>query len=112
MKPSWRIYYDDVPPFDSLMGDHWDAPWMGVQAVVQWNPESGREIMHGRDVYYWMSDLGLWWAGDDIGYKALLAIDRAKLIEAPKFGRNSREYQVTLNAVVVDRDFDPAERFS
>lgn len=61
----WRIYYDDGTTFGSDDGTPFDAPSAGVVIVAQRLPGQDRELMHGKDYFYWREDIG--WNGCDLG---------------------------------------------
>lgn len=61
MPLEWRIYYHDREPFDSSMGEPWDAPKEGVQVIVFPDPEIGRACLCLGDYYLWYDDMG--WVG-------------------------------------------------
>lgn len=61
----WRIYYGDGAVFSHTMGSPFDAPSADVQIISQELDGLDRELMHGKDYYYWREDIG--WNGCDLG---------------------------------------------
>jgi hypothetical protein len=65
MASCWRIYYGDGSTFSHEDGSPFAAPPAGVQVVSQQLDGQERELMHGKDYYYWRDDIG--WNGCDLG---------------------------------------------
>ena len=107
MTPTWRVRYCDGSAHDDRTSAPRDLPGKGVQTIVQW-VDGNRQILAGFAIYYWMADLGCWWAGDLMGYLELAESDDR--VRFPKRGLNCREYQAILDATVTDPDFDPGRR--
>lgn len=75
--PTWRVYYSDGSTYSDADGPIQDAPALGVQAIVQRDPNphgTGRFVVHGGgqrpnrvpiDYYCWDDSQGIW-AGTDL----------------------------------------------
>lgn len=74
MNPSWTIYYDDGTTFSSHDGEAFDAPAVGVVAVVQ----DGHQTQHGKDAWYWRE--GRWCGCDQWGM-----LDYMMNLRGPKY---------------------------
>jgi hypothetical protein len=64
----FRIYYGDGSTYD---GSPENAPALNVQAVAWEHPEHGRQLMYGKDYYWWLDDE--WYLGDLFGMWDYLA---------------------------------------
>lgn len=104
MNPTWRVYYDDGSTFDSTQGAPNDAPGLGVQAIVQVHPDVGREILTRFDFYYFVHDLGVWWASDLFGTIDQF-VHHPKTRGALKAGRNAAAYDAIMKRAMTDPDF-------
>jgi len=56
----WKIYYDNWTAFSSEDGSVWQAPRIGVVAIIQTNPNVGWEFVCGNDYYYYEEAVGGW----------------------------------------------------
>lgn len=83
MKP-WRIYYDDGRTFSDQDGTPWDAPRVGVVAIVHADPRVGWQIVAGNDYYYWEPHVGGWRNSDQFGMYDHMVRTRQPLV---LFGR-------------------------
>jgi hypothetical protein len=96
----WRIYYEGGKVFTSADGSPFDAPRVGVLAIVQ-EKDGSWESVNGRDHFYWEPERGGWMTTEYFG-----AIDH--LMRAPRqcllFGRqvSDDEYRKTLERVHLD----------
>lgn len=102
---AWRIYYDDGATFDSSQGTPQEAPGLGVQVIVQPDPDVGRVVLTRFDWYYYRFDLEQWWASDYFGLLDQLTSDRAGVVGAVKAGRNAGDYDRILKVATKDPDF-------
>lgn len=104
----WRIYYTDGSTFSSADGDPEDAPAFGVQVVVQWSYERGRDKLHLGDCYYYDCVAGTWYNSDKIG--ALLAFARyPRAMRALKHGEftTDENFKAIMARADADADFPP-----
>ena len=100
----WRIYYSRGT-FDSTQGPPEHAPPGDIQAIVQLDPSTGREVMSGWNWYYWRVDKQRWWGSDIHGLLAKLR-RYAHVISAVVEGEHCEtDYEDVLHAATVDPDF-------
>ena len=59
----FRVYYDDGSTYE---GDPYQAPRLGVIAIVQHTEHEGRTV-YAREDYYWWDDDDTWRGGDLFG---------------------------------------------
>ena len=62
----WEILYDDGTRYSARDGAYWSAPRVGVQAVLQDDPDVGVELVHSPDGY-WCRKGGRWYGMDREG---------------------------------------------
>lgn len=104
--PKWRIYYTGGQSFSDLDGSPYDAPAIGVQIIVQREPDVGRYFVAQRDFYWWDEARQFWFGGDQAGfYQYLFAAGPRKVL----FGTyvTNREYQDCVRFATNDLDFPP-----
>lgn len=67
-EPWWVIYYDDGSRFSSECGAPEDAPRLGVQVIVQHDPQEREPYMviHAGNYYVWRGTR--WHAADQFGF--------------------------------------------
>lgn len=101
----WRIYYDDGSTFSNAEGAPHEAPALGVQMILQADPVVGRQVITGKDFYYF--DLGAWMSADWFGLWDYLCRPGAE--KTVRFGRNmrSQDYHALMGRAVKDPDFPP-----
>lgn len=63
----WRIYYADGSTFSNAQGTPFDAPRLGVVAIVQEDADVGYVIHHALDYFYWEPEVGGWCNTDLLG---------------------------------------------
>lgn len=99
----WKIYYDNGSTFSDVDGKPHEAPALGVQAVVQADSTVGRQVIQGRDFYYFED--GLWNSADVFGLWDYLCRPGAEKIV--RFGRNmsSAHFHAVLKKASTDPDF-------
>lgn len=99
---SWRIYYSDDSTFDSSQGEPHESPPLGVQAIVQPDPDMGRVIEWGKDYYWWVGDR--WDGGDLFGLFDYLSQPGVKVV---RFGRSmsNAAFRAVYARAVADQDF-------
>ena len=61
----WRVYYDSGATYSDEDGPLEDAPGEGVIVVAQVDDDVGRELLHGKDFYYF--ERGRWFGCDLYG---------------------------------------------
>jgi hypothetical protein len=61
----WRIYYSDGSTCSDEDGPIELAPGEGVVVIAMADAEIGRELVCGKDFYYW--EHGRWWDADQYG---------------------------------------------
>lgn len=100
----WRIYYDDLPPFDNSTGPPEDSPALGVQVIVQPHAQAGRELLRLSDYYWW--EAGRWWRGDIFGLWDYLQRPGWKVV---RFGRTieTERHEAIYQMAKADPDFPP-----
>jgi len=109
---AWRIYYWDGSTFDSSqVTDPTGIPperRLGVIAIIQPHPDSGRQLMCKQDWYYYRRDpddtTGRWWQSDQTGFHDQVT-HFTHLIDAVLLGRHSIIYSDIISAANNDPDF-------
>lgn len=98
----WRAYYDDGSLFDSSQGEPQDAPALGIQAIVQPDPDVGRTVQWGKDYYWWLGDR--WDGGDLFGLFDYLSRPGLKIV---RFGRSmsNAAFRAVYARAAADSDF-------
>jgi hypothetical protein len=102
----WKIFYEDGSTFSSEDGSPTDAPALGIQVIVQNDPDSGRYNQSGSDYYVYRD--GRWWGVDIFGLFDFL------IHHSPvKFGRttDNETYLSLFHRAEDDPDFLPRSGF-
>ena len=96
--PEYRIYYADGSTFDA---DPFDAPFFGVLAIVERDPDHGRRVISNGDYYVWE---GRWRNVDFIGMVDYLQMPGAKKVIAGRLVHND-EWNEIFRRARNDPDF-------
>lgn len=100
----WKIYYVGGATFSSNDGEPWQAPRLGVLAIVSFEPDNGREILARKEFYWW--DGSHWFGGDNFGlWDHLIRADRQCAL-AGRYVANAAYVEV-IQYAINDPDFPP-----
>jgi hypothetical protein len=108
----WRVYYDDVPPQDSLNATVMGVRGEGVQAIAQRDATPGdpyavgRELLFDADFYCWNFNDERWFRCDLYGLFDYLRRPGFKKVLAGRTA-NRAAYKRALIAAQSDPDFPP-----
>lgn len=101
----WRIYYADGSTFSNEDGGPHDAPYYGVQAVCQPEPDVGLETLHAFDYYTYAK--GRWYglSGHDglVDHVTAYAPQIMALVVGRQIQR--QQYQAIMRRALHDPDF-------
>lgn len=100
----WRVYYTGGATFSDGDGAPFDAPAVGVQVIVQKEPEIGRYLLAQRDFYWWDAERQFWFGGDQAGFYQYLFQPGPKKVLFGAFVSNA-EYQEWIRQAHQDKDF-------
>ena len=103
MPPLFRVYYDGG---DTYSGDPFNAPALGVLAIVQRNEAHGRRVTSNFDYFVWKDDLQEWMGCDFIGMIDYLTLFGPKRVLIGRMVPKEYFYQVIRQANE-DPDFPP-----
>lgn len=101
----WKIYYGDGSTFTSDEGAVKDSPSFNVQAVVQSDPDVGRQILNGFDWY--IRKEGRWYGVLDVPSLLDQVVHDLDKIEAVRMGRTipSAQYKEIMLRAKCDEGF-------
>lgn len=99
----WKIYYTGEETFSSDNGEPWEAPRLGVLAIVSLEPDNGRQILARKDFYWWE---GEWFGGDNFGLWDHLVRSSKQCALMGRFVPNA-EYNAAIQRAINDTSFPP-----
>ncbi len=102
----WRVYYTGGATFSDKDGSPFEAPALGVQTIVQADPEVGRYIVARRDYYWWDVERDRWFGGDYAGFFQYMVTPGPRRALFGHYVTNA-EYEACAKAAHLDPDFPP-----
>lgn len=101
----WRIYYGDGTTFSSDEGTVGDSPPFNVQAVVQADPDIGRQALSGFDWY--IRKEGRWYGVLDVPSLLDQVVHDLGMISGVRMGRTipSERYKEIMRRAKYDEGF-------